>query len=193
MFKHSGRVIVSAGLAGILAIGTCACSSSVETKTEVSTETTNEDGTTTKNTESTKTTTENGTTTTESQSSSSTVVDINSWTDAWKGETENGKTVFYAESPSGVSQALIAIYDPQTKALVSHSIGEATIDDGTITIIDAGGTGSGFVFGIESQNDDGTAVLDLGEEYGKATLKRVDMQTFLADIKEADTTGEFLA
>lgn len=188
MYKLSKRTIVSAGLAGILVIGTCACSSSVETKTEVSTETTNEDGTTT--TESTKTTTENGSTTTET--SSSVTVDINSWTDAWKGDTENGKTVFYAESPSGTSQALIAIYDPETKELVTHYIGEATKDDNAIIIKNADGSGDGFAFGIESQNDDGTAVLDLGEKYGKATVKRVDKDAFIADLKAADPSGEFL-
>lgn len=195
MFAHSKHTIVSAGLAGILALGVCGCSCSTETKTTVETEVTDESGKTTQTSTTTTTTNSNGSATTTTETSTDVTVDINSWTDAWEGTTDKGATVFYAQSPADVSQALIAVYDPAEDALSASLIGKATIneDKTAITITDAGGSDLAFTIIIESQGENDSASLDLGDTYGKVTVNKVDMATLVADLKKADTKGVFLS
>ncbi len=195
MFNLSKNSIVSAGLASILVLGACGCSFSAETKTTVETEVTDESGKTTQTTETTTTTTNaSGAASTTTESQTNVTIDINSWVDGWEGTASKGETVFYAQGPQDTSQALIAIYDPAEEDIVASSIGKATIseDKKTITITDAGSGAESSII-IVGQGEDDSATIDLGETFGQVTVNKVDMSTFIADLKKVDTKGTFVS
>jgi hypothetical protein len=64
------------------------------------------------------------------------VIDISSWTDAWIGQTDNGQTMFYAQSPDGGAQGVFAVYDPQTTQIIGVVGDNTTTEEGDeVTIL----------------------------------------------------------
>ncbi|MBQ3338522.1 MAG: hypothetical protein IJG82_02830, partial [Atopobiaceae bacterium] len=92
-------------------------------------------------------------------------------------------TVYYAESPAG-DQALIVITDERLDGLFS-CVGTISMnDDGISTIEDLNG-GPSFGFQLVEQDDE-SATLDLGEDFGTVVLKPYDMDGFIGALKAID-------
>lgn len=130
------NTVVAAGLACALVIGACGCSfSSESTSTSpLTTEVTNEDGTTSKTTtESTATVGTDGASSSTS-TTSETIVNVDEWEAAWKGTSSTGETIFYAQSPDDYSQALLAIYNPDTQALETYIGGYEMVADTALSL-----------------------------------------------------------
>ncbi len=186
MRKNAAHAIVCAGLAGIIALGTCGCSTSKETT--VTTEVTDEDG----KTHTTKTTTTEKDGEVESTTTESTTIDVSDWEDAWYGEATKGHEVYYAESPDGGKKGMLVIYNPETETLESW-VGDNTGDaDGTYVTTTDAVNGSSFTFGINSLDEDGDLQLDMGDEYGTADLSLVEMDELLDMIAEVDVNGQVI-
>ena len=181
------NIMVAAGLAGILAVGTCGCSASSESSTTVTTSGTHEDGTTEETTTTTTTTTDSEGTSTETTTQESVTIDITDWTSGWIGDSDTGYHILYAEDPENGAQALLVIADPESGEYL-HFVGKNTNEDGVVTITDVG-NGDYFTYGIGEQNSDGAAELLLGDTYGTAQLTQVDIDTFIDELQNVDTDG----
>lgn len=185
MFGPSKNTVVSAGLVCILALGALGCSASVESSTKIEVSTTDENGTTTTTTtESTSgVSTEDGATST-TTTQTSTVVDLDGWSAAWKGDTNKGFTAYYAQAPEESDQALIAVYDPKTEEITS-CIGSYTMLDKNVLVITDAGSGKTFQFTILEETSNG-AKLDLGDEFGIADTKPVSFADFAEELRAID-------
>ena len=191
--RHSkASIIVSAGLAGILAFGICGCSasSSSESSSTISTEVTDEDGNTT-TTETTSTTKDGETETT---TTTNKTLEIGDWEDAWMGETSNGHTVLYAQSPDGGAQGMMVIYNPADETLESF-VGENTNienEDGHYVKTTDAGNGSTMTVEILSQDEENNIKLNLGDEYGTVEIKPVSMDELIAELTKIDVNGQVI-
>ena len=189
--KHN--IVVAAGLASALVLGVCGCSvSSESTSTStLTTEVTDEEGTTT--TTTTESTSTVGTDGASSSSSTTTqkTISIDTWDAAWMGTSSTGDSVFYAQSPEDLSQALLVFYNPDTQELETYVGGYEMVADNALKITDIG-NGNAFVFEILS-DENGAAELNLGDEHGTATLNSCDMDALIDAISEVDTEGVFIS
>lgn len=189
MRKNATRAAVCVGLAGVIALGTCGCSVSSESETAISTEVTDEDGTT----RTTETTTTEKDGETETTTTESTVIDVADWENAWYGQTAKGHDVYYAQSPDGGSQGMLVIYDPETETLESW-VGNNTSDtEGTYVTTTDAVNGSSFTFGVISLDDDDNLQMDMGDEYGTAELSLVEIDELLEMIAKVDVNGQVIA
>ena len=189
--KHN--IMVAAGLASVLVLGVCGCSFSSESTStsSLTTEVTDEEGTTT-----TTTTESSSTVGTDGVSSSSSTttqktVSIEDWEAAWMGTSSTGETVFYAQSPEELSQALLAIYNPDTQELETYVGGFEMVADNALKITDVG-NGNAYVFEILS-DENGEAELNLGDDHGTATVSSCPMSDLIEALTEADVNGVFIS
>ena len=182
------RAVAAAGLAAVLTLGVTGCSCSSESTSTVSTSVTDENGVT----ETTETTTTNTDGEVETSTTTNMVIDISSWTDAWIGQTDNGQTMFYAQSPDGGAQGVFAVYDPQTTQIIGVVGDNTTTEEGdevTCTDVYSGDT---VTMVIREHDDDNTLVINVGEEYGDTTLSPVTMDEFLSELSSVDLNGDIL-
>lgn len=191
MFGSSRNVILSTGLACVLALGAMGCSASVESTSTTEVSTTDEDGTTTTTTTETKTgaDTENGVTN-ESSTESSVVISLSEWEDGWIGNSDKGYKVFYAQAPSGTKQALLVIQDPNTQELYSFLGNYEVPQQGVVAITDAGAGNKATV--VASDETAEGVTLDLGSDFGKAECKTTPFDEFIAELKKVDTEHQVL-
>ena len=176
------NLVASAGLACLLAFGTCGCSFSASSTVETSTSTTDENGTTT--TTTTTTTTETST------SDASKDVTISDWEHAWTGTTSKGFKVLYAESPTG-EEAFLMLVNEENGEFESF-VGKTENLEGDLVKIDANDVT--FTFGISKVSDDlSTVSLDFGDEYGTADLTKLSIDELIADVEEIDKDGKVLS
>lgn len=183
------HAVVAAGLTAVLSLGITGCSfsSSHESTSTLSTSVTDENGVT----ETTETTTTDNNGEVETTTSTDTTIDISSWEAAWIGTTDAGQTMFFAQSPDA-SQGVFAIYDPSTDETMGV-VGDRddTDEDDEVSYTDAT-SGKSVDIVIREQNDDGTAVINVGEEYGDTTLDPVSIDDFLDQLSAVDVNGEVL-
>lgn len=185
------RLIVSTGLAGILALGVCGCSFSSSSKTEVSTSSTDEGGTTTTTTTTTETSTEDGTsTTTETTTTSdSDRMDMSEWTNYWMGTSTAGYDVYYSESPSG-EEAFLVLRNAEKNDLLSYIGSVESPEENVYTIK---GAEHMFTFVVEDvdKNAD-NLTFNLGDDCGTVEVKRCTVDEFVDAIHEFDTNGDLI-
>lgn len=190
MIKRRKNVIVSASLACLLAVGTLGCSMSSESSSKAEVSVTDEDGTTTTTTSETSTSasTDDGVTT-ESSTTTSKTIDANDWTDAWMGSSDKGYDVYYAQAPQGTAQAMIVVYNPETQELISVVGSYEVPEQGVVVITDVADENVSFQLTAEEETEDG-AVLDLGDEFGIATLDVCTMDELIDAVQKVDVNGE---
>ena len=186
MFKPKKSVVVSAGLACMLVLGTLGCSVSSESTTSTEVSVTDEDGTTTTTkTEASASASSDEGVNADASTTTATTISIADWEAAWAGTSENGYDVYYAQAPEGTNQALIAVYNPETEELLSVVGGYEMVDENALTITDINDEGLSFTFTILDQGDD-YAELDLGEEFGTAKLDLCAMDELIDALKAID-------
>lgn|GEM_PF-4070403 len=186
---------MAAGLACALVIGACGCSfSSESTSTStLTTEVTNEDGTTGKTTtESTATVGTDGASSS-TFTTSETIVNVDEWEAAWKGTSSTGETIFYAQSPDDYSQALLAIYNPDTQALETYIGGYEMVADTALRITDAGNGEAYVIENLSNADENGAVELNLGDVHGTVTLAPCTITELIDAISEVDVDGVFVS
>ena len=181
----SKDIIVAAGLAGILALGTCGCSASSSSSSSSTLETsvTDEEGTTT----TTKTTTDSdGNTTTET----STRLEMGEWVDAWMGTSDKGYDVFYAQAPDG-TQAFLVLHNEDADD-TEVFIGETEFpEEDLVTVY---GQESKFTFQIrEADEEHDDVTLWCGDDYGTVEIERCDLDDLAEAVHEFDPDGVILS
>lgn len=192
MFGSSRNVILSTGLACVLALGAMGCSASVETTTKTEISTTDEEGTTTTTTTESTTgaSTEDGVTS-ETTTETSTTFNISEWEDGWIGESDKGYKIFYAQAPQGTTQAMVVMQNLETNELLSI-MGEYTVpDEGVVALTSASGNGDNATIVVTNQTAEG-ATFDIGSEFGKTDAKKVPFAEFLDELRAADPNHEVL-
>lgn len=191
--KHN--LLVTMGLAGALALGVCGCSFSSESTStsSLTTEVTSEDGTTNKTTtESTTTVGTNGVSS-ETSTTKETIVSVDTWSAAWKGTSSTGESVFYAQSPDDKSQALLAIYNPNTAELETYIGSFEMVAENALRLTDVGSDNSYIIEILSNADDEGTVELNLGDEHGTVTMLPCSMDELIDGISEVDTEGVFIS
>lgn len=106
-------------------------------------------------------------------------------TSAYMGTNEDtGETYYLAMNDDG-SFGMLAVLNTNGDSATSASfVGEGTVTDNNYTITDYV---SGDQIGFDvTDNGDGTYTLDLGDEYGKATVAQVDVSDVFNAFKTID-------
>lgn len=186
----SRNVILSTGLACVLALGTLGCSMSSESTTTTEVSVTDEEGvTTTTTSESTTSSSSDGETTSESSSSTSKTIDMNEWTDAWMGASDTGYNAYYAQAPAGTNQAMIVVCNTETGDFLSVVGNYEVPQEGVVKITDMNDDSISFTLIATEQADD-YIVLDMGTDFGTAKLDVCTMGELVDAVKQVDAKGE---
>lgn len=180
----SRSIVAAAGLACILAFGTCGCSvsSSSESSSTLETSVTDEQG----NTTTTKTTTDSdGNTTTETTKTLS----IGDWVDEWMGTTDKSYEVYYAQAPDA-TQAFLVLHSESagdTEVFIGDS---ESPEEGLVTVY---GEDAKFTFQVvEADEDHDNVTLWFDDDYGTAEVKRCTLEDMAAGIHKFDAEGKIL-
>ena len=185
----SRNVILSTGLACVLALGTLGCSTSTESTTTTEVSVTDEDGvTTTTTSETTTTSSSDEGDSTETTTTTSKTIDINGWVDAWMGTSSTGFNAYYAQAPEGTNQAMIVVFNPDTEEFLSVIGNYEVLEQGVVKITDVADENISFTIIATEQTED-HVTLDLGPDYGTAQLDTCAMDELVDAIKQVDTEG----
>lgn len=186
----SRNVILSTGLACVLALGTLGCSMSSESTTTTEVSVTDEEGvTTTTTSESTTSSSSDGEATSESSTTTTKTIDMNEWVDAWMGASDTGYNAYYAQAPAGTNQAMIVVYNAETGDFISV-VGDYEVpQEGVVKITDMNDEDTSFTLIATEQAED-YIVLDMGTDFGTARLDVCSMGELVDAIKQVDVNGE---
>ena len=186
----SRNVILSTGLACVLALGTLGCSVSSESTTTTEVSVTDEEGvTTTTTSESTTSSSSDGETTAESSTNTSKTIDMNEWVDAWMGTSDTGYNAYYAQAPDGTNQAMIVVCNAETGDFLSVVGNYEVPQEGVVKITDMNDESISFTLIATEQTED-YIVLDMGSDFGTAKLDVCAMGDLVDAVKQVDVKGE---
>lgn len=111
-------------------------------------------------------------------------------TETYMGMSEAGEGVYYGGNADG-SLTILIYADPETSQVASF-VGPCTdAGEDMLTVTDET-TGNTMTFSVAAQ-DDGTILMDMGEDLGTATIAPCEVSEFLEAAETLDTYGDAVA
>ena len=100
----------------------------------------------------------------------------------YSGKSDAGESVYYAGGQAG-ENAILAYVDPENSQIATF-IGPTTLsEDGLVTVTDST-TSNTMTFSV-STNGDGTLTLDMGADFGKATVSTCSSDEIVDALTQA--------